>query len=765
MKKILTTAFIFAITGILSIYAQNRIYTPSPVAPLNNAIAQTPDVIIDWTAVTGGNTGIITYELHFDSDPAFPNALVYMTEFVSGYQMTELMFGQTYYWKVRAKDGDDVSGWSDTWSFTVMRRMETTKPLEAAVKQKPTLNLEWLPVTGIIHYEYQFDTIGFWKTIESPVASNLTAVSVVDDTHAWLVGAGGKILFFDGASLTEQTSPVTTDLQGVCFLDINNGWAVGKGGTILYYNGTDWAEQENTNTNDLNSVFFLDGSNGWAVGKTGVILHYDGTAWTANSFSASNDLYSVAFADANNGIAVGKTGAGAIYNGTSWDAMTTNTARDLYCCAMKDASTGYAAGKSGLFKKMKDGVWEPGNPAMGTKDYTGMFISGMNGWTVGKSGSVLQFDGYEWFTSSVGSAVNMLGVSVNGDAGFLVGETGYAAMLDDQAFTSPMAQVIHMVPGNVALTSVSNLLFGTTYYWRMRAIHSLDVSEWSGARSFTTMFTVDMDKPDDNATDQNLDVQLKWIKVVDNIDYQIQIDEDMNFGSPIPLETTALNINAEMLTFGTVYYWRVRAVHSLDASDWPVARKFTTIGSVILTAPANNATDVKQSPLLTWQPITGIAGYQVQLSQDDSFAEPIVDQMIDAISSSLAVPVILEKNTQYFWRVRAYKTLDSSNWSSTWAFTTIPPVGIGENGDIPGLSVFPNPATNLLYVQMDNRQETPVLMLVSDLLGKPVMEMELSNGGSSKTYTLDVSTLTKGIYMMQLKSGSKVMTRKLIISR
>jgi photosystem II stability/assembly factor-like uncharacterized protein len=766
MKKILATALILALTGILGVYAQNRIYTPELIAPDNMAFAQSPDVVLDWTAVTGGNTGIITYELYLDTDPEFPAPVTFTTEFVSGYQMSELTFGQTYFWKVRAKDGDQVSDWSETRSFTVLRRMVITKPTEANDDQKPTLDLEWTGVTGIIEYDYQFDTLGPWEQLMVPAKATLNDAAAADETHGWIVGPGGLILFYDGMELTEQASGTSDDLLGVFFLDASNGWAVGEGGTILYYNGTEWSAMENSSTADLNDVFFLDASNGWAVGNGGTILHYDGTAWMEDAFSASKDLYAVAFVDASHGWAVGKAGEAVIYDGTGWSTIESNTPRDLYCVAFYDANRGYAGGKSGIFLQFQDGAWDVYGNSITNKDINDMVISGDHGWAVGKTGTVLEFDGFEWFLSSAGTQTNLLGVGFTNNNGFIVGESDFAAMFSDQAFTSPMANAIYHVDGELTETTVHDLLFGTKYYWRMRTKHAQDISQWSGARSFETLYSVSLDKPNNNSTDQDLNVELKWTKVVDGITYEIEIDDNMNFSSPIPLETEETAINAELLTFGVGYYWRVRAIHAHDASDWPEPFMFTTACCVTLNTPSNNATEVKQTPILTWESLGGITGYQVQLNDTENFSEAMVDVLVeDGGTNSLAVPMFLEKNTQYYWRARAFKSIDSSDWSDVWTFTTVSETGIGEPGEIPGLSVFPNPASDKLFIQLDERTGEPVNLSISDLLGKPVFEGSYGFIGLDRAQSIDVSGFAKGIYLIRLNSGDKVMTRKLIITR
>ncbi len=71
MKRIFITTLLISLIGLLNLTAQERIYTPELSLPLNGAVDQMPDVVLDWNAVTGGNTGIIKYDIQLDTDPGF----------------------------------------------------------------------------------------------------------------------------------------------------------------------------------------------------------------------------------------------------------------------------------------------------------------------------------------------------------------------------------------------------------------------------------------------------------------------------------------------------------------------------------------------------------------------------------------------------------------------------------------------------------------------------------------------------------------------
>ena len=86
---------------------------------------------------------------------------------------------------------------------------------------------------------------------------------------------------------------------------------------------------------------------------------------------------------------------------------------------------------------------------------------------------------------------------------------------------------------------------------------------------------------------------------------------------------------------------------------------------------------------------------------------------------------------------------------------TTPPLGLAKN-EIAGFKMYPNPVTNgKVFINSDNSMAKNVS--VYDVLGKQLFQKEVSNGA------LDVSSLSKGVYLMKVSEGAASSTRKLII--
>ncbi|MCK7539621.1 MAG: fibronectin type III domain-containing protein [Marinilabiliales bacterium] len=118
MKKILLSLVTLLVATGLA--AQPLVYTPTLKSPENAAEGQMPDVTVSWFAISGSLN--LKYQLQIDTTMNFNSTqkVDVVQTLITGFKTDELLFGTTYYWRVRAIDGD-TSYWSEVWNFTVVQ--------------------------------------------------------------------------------------------------------------------------------------------------------------------------------------------------------------------------------------------------------------------------------------------------------------------------------------------------------------------------------------------------------------------------------------------------------------------------------------------------------------------------------------------------------------------------------------------------------------------------------------------------------------------
>ena len=85
-----------------------------------------------------------------------------------------------------------------------------------------------------------------------------------------------------------------------------------------------------------------------------------------------------------------------------------------------------------------------------------------------------------------------------------------------------------------------------------------------------------------------------------------------------------------------------------------------------------------------------------------------------------------------------------------------------QDGDNSAITVYPNPASEIINLNIPSYLNKPLTFIVYSSTGVLVYQSKVS--GINKTNTIDLSTLPKGIYFYTLKEGSRILnTDKLII--
>ncbi len=335
------------------------------------------------------------------------------------------------------------------------------------------------------------------------------------------------------------------------------------------------------------------------------------------------------------------------------------------------------------------------------------------------------------------------------------------------SFDSPMlisTTVINKAPSQ---TNASSLHFGQKYYIRMRGYHAADTSAWGETRSFTVTNTFLLKNPANAATKISPDVMFEWNKIDGLTKYQIQVstNPDLVNHEAYNVAPNLLKLAPDTLLFGTTYYWQVAAIHAADTLMSDV-RSFTTVDKVSLTAPSNNATNVVLQPTLSWETISGIHGYQLDIAHNAEFTGAFSYNINSGgQNATFKVPVhVLDSANVYYWRVRAISSRDTSDYSDTWSFRSVT-LGVEEDTQLKySARVFPSPAIDRVSIRLRNNFTGNATIEIYDLLGNKRLDANAAfSNGQHKDLIL--GDLNNGIYMMSVLINGQRSTSKLIIRK
>ena len=87
-------------------------------------------------------------------------------------------------------------------------------------------------------------------------------------------------------------------------------------------------------------------------------------------------------------------------------------------------------------------------------------------------------------------------------------------------------------------------------------------------------------------------------------------------------------------------------------------------------------------------------------------------------------------------------------------------LGIENNYSISTFSMYPNPASNVVSISLDNSSEN-ISIIIYDQLGRRVLNKDFENVNNKVQISLN--ELNKGVYYVQVVSETTKFTKKLII--
>ncbi len=235
--------------------------------------------------------------------------------------------------------------------------------------------------------------------------------------------------------------------------------------------------------------------------------------------------------------------------------------------------------------------------------------------------------------------------------------------------------------GSPGFAYPDGLLPSTTYYWRIDEVNDTEPnSPWKGpVWSFSippkTAYAPD---PADGAESVDPDTDLSWTGGLGSESHTVyfgdNFDDVNNATGGLPQEATTYSPGPIKMT--KTYYWRVDefdAVATYKGDVW----SFTTQGAIGSPNPPNGAVDVKQTPILSWNPGAYPASHQVYFGADENAVKNADTNSPDYkgtrdLGDESYDPGKLEWETTYYWRVDEVNDANpDSPWiGPVWSFTT-----------------------------------------------------------------------------------------------
>jgi hypothetical protein len=486
-------------------------------------------------------------------------------------------------------------------------------------------------------------------------------------------------------------------------------------------NGASWSQSSTGLTNQPVHSLVGSGTNLFAGTNAGVFHSTDnGYNWTAANVGLT-DVQIIALAISGTNLYAGTPDRGIFLstnNGLSWsEANAGLTIKGVYAFTMI-GSTVYAATGSGVVRRGEnDRQWLPADPLWNATGFA--LVSYDSILYTGGYGAARSIDrGITW--KNIGVMDHFVIESLTGSGSYLfagggngvwklsipdiipipstplmisplngqyevpinptftwnetVGATSYQFQLSaDSNFSSPMINKSGITSPMFDLIGLDR---NRTYYWRINAANALGTSLWSPFRKFSTIVVIPVAPTLLSPNSQNpgypTSLSLTWSLSPGAKTYHVQLSTDSNF-TVLIIDNKEISLTSYAITGlanYTLYYWRVRAMGTVETSPWSTRGRFTTkLSDPIPIAPINGASGIALNTTLQWSTVKGRGWYSVQVSTDSNFTIKIVDEFF---FQSESYPVTgLSNNKRYYWRVKVQTAFETDPWSATQTFTTV----------------------------------------------------------------------------------------------
>ncbi|HOU08293.1 MAG TPA: fibronectin type III domain-containing protein [Caldisericia bacterium] len=274
----------------------------------------------------------------------------------------------------------------------------------------------------------------------------------------------------------------------------------------------------------------------------------------------------------------------------------------------------------------------------------------------------------------------------------------------------------------------ATLFWNSLYYWRVASVNAQNVvSSWSDVWYFRTA-SAPPPNPPSNLTATAVSTSQINVAWTDNSDnetgFSLEKREGLSGAWELVsnLQPNVVSYSVKSLKDTTLYYFRVRSVNVNSYSDYSnLASAKThppTPDTPTLKTPTTGTVFQYLNPSLEWNIANNASYYRLQVSTVSDFSTTVIDKNNLTVTKYDIAIGTLNWKTKYYWRVRAFNSIDvGSNWSTVWDFQTSDPT--------------PNPPSDLVATAVSSSQIN--LTWKDNATNETGFEIERRNGLGSYT--------------------------------
>ncbi|MBM4165522.1 MAG: T9SS type A sorting domain-containing protein [Ignavibacteria bacterium] len=671
--------------------------TPSLLSPENNATNQSITPLVNWNAVTGATS----YRLQVAKDSLFANVVTDKSN-IQGtlFELSSLNSFTKYFWRVRAKNNEGVSEFSDTWNFTTRQVAVPSVPTlispeNGAVNQEITLIATWNASDSAIVYRLQVAKDSLFETIVvdiSEIENTSKEIGPLSSNtkYFWRVSAqnvGGSSEFSEKWNFT--TKFIAPSNAPTLVSPENNATEISTK-VVLVWNYSQGADNYGVQvaTDSLFENLIVNDSTVTDTTKKVTLASLTTYYWRVDARNAGgNSAYSniwsfttvfvpipsvpVLMYPQNNSVHQPRIIALEWEPSLNAETYLLQIATDsLFEVMVLEDSTIVETTKEVELLGITKYYWR-----VRAKNVGGIsnFSDVWNFTTIIAPPTVPQLVSPQNNATNVSLVINLRWRKTERT------ETYRLQLSTDSLFETFVVDDSTLVD---TLREVGPLAYNTRYFWRVSAKNFGGTSEFSNVRRFSTVISPPpaptLLTPENGATNLPQSILFTWNLVGGTgfVIYHLQLSIDSLFATYVVNDSnifgnTQLQVNG--LQGSTQYYWRVRARNNSGYGEFSTVWNFSTATipplPPVLLFPFNGSQNIPREVLVRWRSSLNAELYHLQIALDTAFENFVVNDTSIADTMKLVGP--LQFFTKHYWRVRAKNNTGYGDWSLRRSFTTL----------------------------------------------------------------------------------------------
>jgi len=135
-------------------------------------------------------------------------------------------------------------------------------------------------------------------------------------------------------------------------------------------------------------------------------------------------------------------------------------------------------------------------------------------------------------------------------------------------------------------------------------------------------------------------------------------------------------------------------------------------------------------------------------------------QLLATLSGNQLPNPIVSPSGKFYLLFSTNGTVRANGWEVYYEANN---VGVNEETSFNNLNIYPNPAENWLNLTFISQTSDNVLVSLETITGAEVYSQRITGNSGSYNHLMDLSGLTKGIYLLRLQSEEGSVVKKVVI--